>query len=252
MPCTPAGSRSWWWVRWPRKMYSLLDTSCPPKSSMCNSHGALCLQGTDSVFSAEKKGWETMFLEQFTPPSAFLHAPHLGNVSYIVLPGCGVLFPIQTYHNYFAKVPEPIHFFIDPRPSPCYGTAGPGTWERSDEQVSDLLSRDSEATDGDLTWKQVGRFVKKYARSCGSNHLWWARKGSPLSWVPLVISFWPLIPALPSLPSSPLVLVLPLTSPSLHFRSDLQHPETYDPTAGGQLCAYRTDFPVSCSWAVLP
>lgn len=99
---------------------------------MCNTHSTLCKV---QILSSQlrRKDERPCFLEQFIPHSAFLHIPHLGNVSYIFVPGCGVLFLIQTYHNYFAKVPEPIHFFIDPRPSPCYGAAGPGTWERSNE-----------------------------------------------------------------------------------------------------------------------
>ena len=42
----------------------------------------------------------------------------------------------QTYHNYFVKVAEPIHFFIDAVLRPWYGARGLGTWEHKEEIVS--------------------------------------------------------------------------------------------------------------------
>lgn len=50
-----------------------------------------------------------------------------------------------------------------------------------------------------------------------SGHLW-SRKCSPLSWVSLVVSVWPLLPALATLPRFRLVLIFPHTLP--HCSSD--------------------------------
>lgn len=148
---------------------------------------------------------------QFTPHYSFLHIHNLGNVFYIFLPGYGVLSSSRLSVINLLKFLNPFLHFLT-----LYWASAMG-YRAGKLGVQKWMSpaiKGFRVNQGKHTWKQVGRFVKKYPGSCGRGHLWWVKQGFPLPWVPWLSHF-----ALSPLPCP----LCPVSLRCWYFLSHLPH-----------------------------